>query len=267
MIAKLASHQAIARHDMANLEGLVLTHVAPGHYTLIALPLRLAGADASPVRAALLQGRQMTLRRANRVRLLLRIALVLTCVQYAVATVGAQLFEMPVRTDFASYYLAGQLTAQNANPYDATALAEAGHAIGFDFDQYPFLYPPVFALAVQPLSQVSFPTARQIWMLLSTLCLAVALIVTARSVRLLARQLEIQQKLFAWLVLVPFVIMVLHSTAVHNDVRSGSVGSMLWMCLILVLYNTQQPPGLQLLVFGWQWPPASSWCRSHCCPG
>jgi arylformamidase len=53
--ATLASHQAIARHDMANLEGLVLTHVAPGDYTLIALPLRLAGADASPVRAALLQ--------------------------------------------------------------------------------------------------------------------------------------------------------------------------------------------------------------------
>jgi arylformamidase len=53
--AALSSHQALARHDMANLEGLVLAHVAPGLYTLIALPLRLAGADASPVRAALLQ--------------------------------------------------------------------------------------------------------------------------------------------------------------------------------------------------------------------
>lgn len=52
--AELRSHQALARHDMANLEGLVLSHVAPGSYTLIALPLRLEGADASPVRAALL---------------------------------------------------------------------------------------------------------------------------------------------------------------------------------------------------------------------
>jgi len=49
----LASHQALAQHDMANLEGLVLSHVEPGEYTLIALPLRLQGADASPVRAAL----------------------------------------------------------------------------------------------------------------------------------------------------------------------------------------------------------------------
>jgi arylformamidase len=53
--AVLESHQALARHDMANLEGLVLSHVSPGFYTLIALPLRLQGADASPVRAALHQ--------------------------------------------------------------------------------------------------------------------------------------------------------------------------------------------------------------------
>ncbi len=51
--AELEAHHAIARHDMAILEGVVLAHVAPGRYTLIALPLRLVGADASPVRAAL----------------------------------------------------------------------------------------------------------------------------------------------------------------------------------------------------------------------
>jgi arylformamidase len=50
----LESHQALARHDMAVLEGLVLEHVAPGFYTLLALPLRLEGADAAPVRAALI---------------------------------------------------------------------------------------------------------------------------------------------------------------------------------------------------------------------
>jgi arylformamidase len=51
--AKLLSHQAIARHDMSILEGIVLEHVVPGLYTLIALPLRIEGADASPVRAVL----------------------------------------------------------------------------------------------------------------------------------------------------------------------------------------------------------------------
>jgi arylformamidase len=39
--------------SMRVLEGLVLDHVPPGDYELIALPLALAGLDASPVRAVL----------------------------------------------------------------------------------------------------------------------------------------------------------------------------------------------------------------------
>lgn len=49
----LHTHLAVARHDMAVLEGIVLDHVAAGVYELIALPLKLDGADASPVRAVL----------------------------------------------------------------------------------------------------------------------------------------------------------------------------------------------------------------------
>lgn len=49
----LPSHAALARHDLAVLEGVVLEGVEPGIYTLIALPLRIRGGDASPVRAAL----------------------------------------------------------------------------------------------------------------------------------------------------------------------------------------------------------------------
>jgi arylformamidase len=50
---ELPAHKAIARHDMAILEGLALAHVPAGVYELIALPLKLAGFDASPVRAVL----------------------------------------------------------------------------------------------------------------------------------------------------------------------------------------------------------------------
>lgn len=49
----LPSHRAFLRHDMAILEGLVLTDVPEGLYELIALPLKLEGFDASPVRAVL----------------------------------------------------------------------------------------------------------------------------------------------------------------------------------------------------------------------
>ncbi len=51
----LASHKAIYESDMAILEGIVLTHVPEGQYQLIALPLRIEGADASPVRAILIK--------------------------------------------------------------------------------------------------------------------------------------------------------------------------------------------------------------------
>lgn len=47
------AHHAVRAADMRILEGLVLDHVQPGVYELIALPLPLAGADASPVRAVL----------------------------------------------------------------------------------------------------------------------------------------------------------------------------------------------------------------------
>jgi arylformamidase len=49
----LEAHNAFARNDMAILEGIVLDGVPDGVYELIALPLRLLRADASPVRAVL----------------------------------------------------------------------------------------------------------------------------------------------------------------------------------------------------------------------
>lgn len=47
------AHHAVRRNRMAILEGLVLDGVPPGDYELIALPLKLATLDASPVRAIL----------------------------------------------------------------------------------------------------------------------------------------------------------------------------------------------------------------------
>jgi len=53
--AKLTAHLAAYENDMAILEGILLTHVEPGIYKLIALPLKIEGADASPVRAVLIK--------------------------------------------------------------------------------------------------------------------------------------------------------------------------------------------------------------------
>lgn len=51
--AELPAHAAVLRHYMTIVEGLALGGVPEGDYELIALPLRLVGFDASPVRAVL----------------------------------------------------------------------------------------------------------------------------------------------------------------------------------------------------------------------
>lgn len=51
----LPAHARFLANDMAILEGLVLKDVPEGVYELIALPLKLVGFDASPVRAILRQ--------------------------------------------------------------------------------------------------------------------------------------------------------------------------------------------------------------------
>ncbi|WP_053219972.1 arylformamidase [Virgibacillus senegalensis] len=50
---ELAVHHALYENDVYILENLMLDHVDPGDYELIALPLAIAEADGSPVRAVL----------------------------------------------------------------------------------------------------------------------------------------------------------------------------------------------------------------------
>ncbi|MCA9251946.1 MAG: hypothetical protein KDA54_12515, partial [Phycisphaerales bacterium] len=49
----LPAHQACLQNGVSILEGLRLADVPDGLYELIALPLKLVGFDASPVRAIL----------------------------------------------------------------------------------------------------------------------------------------------------------------------------------------------------------------------
>ena len=49
------SHRALFERGIQSLEGLRLEDARPGLYTLVALPLRIEGGDASPVRAVLLE--------------------------------------------------------------------------------------------------------------------------------------------------------------------------------------------------------------------
>ena len=46
-------HRAFLDHGVALLEGIDLSDIEPGRYELMALPIRLRGADGAPCRAVL----------------------------------------------------------------------------------------------------------------------------------------------------------------------------------------------------------------------
>ncbi len=53
-VETLSSHQALYQYDIYNIEGVILNDVPEGIYELVALPLKIEGADGSPVRAVLI---------------------------------------------------------------------------------------------------------------------------------------------------------------------------------------------------------------------
>lgn len=57
---ELPAHHRLNGHGVAILEGIDLSRIAPGRYELIALPLRIEGADGSPVRAVLIEREETT---------------------------------------------------------------------------------------------------------------------------------------------------------------------------------------------------------------
>jgi len=57
--AELPAHRLCLARSVLILEGLDLSDAPPGSYTLVAVPLRLVGLEASPVRALLLPARTL----------------------------------------------------------------------------------------------------------------------------------------------------------------------------------------------------------------
>jgi hypothetical protein len=72
----------------------------------------------------------------------------------------------PLGTDFSSFYAAGRLAAQGANPYDARVLHGMQQALfGAGTPYYAFAYPPIFLLLACPLAQLSYPLSLALWQL------------------------------------------------------------------------------------------------------
>ena len=175
----------------------------------------------------------MNLRRIRRLSLGIVTA---ACAEFVIATTGVQIRQLPHSTDFASYWFAGQLTHEGRSPYDQAEIVRRGRALGFTHDQFPFLYPPPFALVMQPFARLSYPRARQIWMLITTLEALALVGATGLFMRALARELGIEDPCHYWVLLGAFVPAALNSPSVQTDLRAGSVGILLALLLTLLAH-------------------------------
>lgn len=83
--------------------------------------------------------------------------------------------------DFTAYYLAGRAFLLGEDYYRQETVEALAAAAGLGGDLGPFLYPPLFAAMVSPLSHLDYVTARLFWFALTLFCLAVGLLTLTRT--------------------------------------------------------------------------------------
>lgn len=110
---------------------------------------------------------------------------------------AADLFPLPPQIDFAAYYLAARALRGGMDPYDPSVLAELASSTGIA-DYTPYLYPPLLAVIITPLTALPYHIAAAVWLALSTAALVGAL-------ALLKSLVETRDRAFPFIVAAVFV--------------------------------------------------------------
>ncbi|MCL4466845.1 MAG: DUF2029 domain-containing protein [Chloroflexi bacterium] len=142
----------------------------------------------------------------------------LTAWAYTFAKVAAGL---GAPSDFSAYYLAGKAHTLGLDYYQRQTIETLGRQAGLSGDFGPFLYPPLVAGAMSPLSALDYPSARWLWAAVCLACFVVGLLFLLRATAL---QLPAGYRgpLFALLSLFP---------PVADDALKGQVSAILLLLL------------------------------------
>jgi hypothetical protein len=120
----------------------------------------------------------------KRIALLLLVAAALIRLSLYVRQFSRESLQM----DFAAFYTAGESVAAGLSPYENYVTNEPPLWDGVTRDVYSrFYYPPLTATLFAPLAAVSYGQAKIIWMAVSIACIALAMGITWRHLRLPAR--------------------------------------------------------------------------------
>lgn len=161
---------------------------------------------------------------------LLLIALIIYCVDPLAIWMLKQGMVFP---DFRSFYVAGLSVLNSVNPYDIVAVKEYALSIKLSGYIYPYLYPPILASALQPVSVLPPIASAIIWLSINSLFLCSTFILIYRWFCQRDESSEYQLPisiLLVFLVALPF----------HANLQMGQVNIIVLYCLLLSFYFSEQ---------------------------
>ena len=135
-----------------------------------------------------------------------------------VVLTAADLFPLPPQIDFAAYYLAAHALRGGMDPYDPGVLAGLASSTGVA-EYTPYIYPPLLAVIVIPLTVLPYHVAAAVWLALSASALVRALVVLRSLV-------ETHDRAFPFIVAAAFVF-----PAVHHTLELGQVNHFLLLLI------------------------------------
>ncbi len=130
--------------------------------------------------------------------------------------------------DFTAYYTAARLIRVGRSPYDEAAFGAEAQSLGFRNDR-PYIYPPLLAIGVTPLTLLPPRQATTVWFLLNVTLLGLCSIVVARTLGFQTHRLAVVSLLLAALTFYPAVF----------SVFVGQANVLLLALLVLAWYGTR----------------------------
>ncbi len=109
--------------------------------------------------------------------------------------------------DFTAYYTAARLVRVGRSPYDEAAFGAEAQSLGFRNDR-PYIYPPLLAIGVTPLTLLPPRQAATVWFLLNVTLLGLSSILVARTLGLQTQKLAVVSLSLAVLTFYPAVFSI-----------------------------------------------------------
>jgi hypothetical protein len=116
----------------------------------------------------------------------------------------------PHQEDFGAYYIAARALAGGESPFDGRVASRLAAASGIE-EHSPYIYPPLLALLLRPLSVLPYPAASAIWFALSAGALLAAL-------GLLRAIVQLPWRFYSWVCLAVFFLPPVHHTLQHGQI-------------------------------------------------